>query len=67
MAAQQVQNRDGVVVTVELVEDEASEFHGLYRVTDKDGTVGHISDEQFRRNFVPAGTSKPAPDTSKQG
>ncbi len=56
MATQQYKNTQGVVISVELVEDEASEYHGLYRVIDKDGTVGHISEEQLKDNFtlVPA-------------
>jgi hypothetical protein len=52
MAAQQYRSASGVVITVELVEDEESEYAGLYRTTDKDKNVGHITKEQLDDNFT---------------
>ena len=54
MAAQQYKNAAGVLITAELVEDASSEYNGLYRVTDKDGNVGHITPEQLADNFTDA-------------
>ena len=57
------QNRDGVVVDAELVED--GEHAGLWHITDKDGVEGHASDEAFQRNFSlveePAQETPPVP------
>lgn len=44
------QNRDGVIVDAELVQD--GEHAGLWHITDKDGIEGHATDEAFQRNFT---------------
>ena len=64
MAAQQFRNADGVIVSAEqITEVEAGdeEYLGFWLTTDKDGNIGRIPDEQFKRNFSPVGTPAPTP------
>lgn len=47
---EQYKNRDGVVIQAELAGE--GEHQGLWHTIDKNGTEGHIPDEQFQRNFT---------------
>ena len=60
MAAQQYQNRDGVVVSAEQITDESDEYQGFWQITDKDTIVSRIPDDHFQRNFSPV-SAQPAP------
>lgn len=47
---QKYKNRDGVIVQAELVTE--SEHQGLWHAVDANNVEGHVSDEQFKRNFT---------------
>lgn len=51
MAAQQYQNRDGVVVSAELITDEGDEYQGFWLITDATTVQSRIPPEQFAVNF----------------
>lgn len=65
----QHQNRDGVIVSAELIADDAeSEHAGLWHTVDANGVEGHVTDEQFQRNFTKVDASasrKTAPAAEK--
>lgn len=58
MPAQQYCNKgthegaQNLIITAERVEDETSEHVGLYRVTDANNVVGHITQEQLDDNWI---------------
>lgn len=56
-------NRDSVIVQAELVTE--GEHQGLWHTIDKDGTEGHVTDESFQRNFMPAKDAPKAKPTKK--
>lgn len=52
-------NRDGVTVEAELVEE--GEHTGLWHTVDVNGVEGHVTDEQFKRNWKLASEAPSAP------
>ena len=61
----QYKNRDGVIISAELLPADAEEHAGFWHTADANGVEGHASDEAFQRNFSlveePAQETPPAP------